>query len=384
MQIPIPRQIDDANSRINLSLIQNQHFMKYVVIKISILTVCSLILLLGTSSAQISWCDDGVNLITGLSCSNTTAPFLRVTPDARSASMGDAGITTSTDANALHFNSSKLAFAEYRFGFSANYTPLLRDFGVRSFRLFYLTNYVRLDEQQTVGVGLRYFDMGRHYSDTYQMDLDFRRREYELAVSYNRKLNEQFAAGLNLKYINSRLVGDDNPDAPIRIDAQAIAVDLSFTYKTPLTDALELTVGSAVTNLGSKMAYTYDITASNLPTNLGIGSGIKWEINDLHSFHFALDVNRLIVPSPSNGFAEKMRENRYSFGTEYRYKRFAARIGHLNEHKTQGGMKTLTYGIGFNNKFARLNLSYLHTLNWYRYPMNKTLRVSLVLDFGNA
>jgi hypothetical protein len=40
----------------------------------------------------------------------TAVPFLRIVPDARSAAMGDAGIAISADANAMHFNASKLAF----------------------------------------------------------------------------------------------------------------------------------------------------------------------------------------------------------------------------------------------------------------------------------
>ena len=56
----------------------------------------------------------------------TAVPFLKIVPDARSGAMGDVGIAISPDANALHFNASKLAFATQDVGLSVTYTPWLR------------------------------------------------------------------------------------------------------------------------------------------------------------------------------------------------------------------------------------------------------------------
>ena len=47
----------------------------------------------------------------------TAVPFLRIAPDARTSSMGDAGIAVSADASALHYNASKLVFAKNKTGF---------------------------------------------------------------------------------------------------------------------------------------------------------------------------------------------------------------------------------------------------------------------------
>src|SRR5258705_11374601 len=43
---------------------------------------------------------------------NTAVPFLRIAPDARSGAMGDAGLALSPDANAIFWNTAKLAFAK--------------------------------------------------------------------------------------------------------------------------------------------------------------------------------------------------------------------------------------------------------------------------------
>ncbi len=391
--------------------------MENVIDKVVFFTAFFSLFFFGTSSAQINWCDEnGINPATGKPCVNTIVtamPFLRIVPDARSAGMGDAGITTSADANALHFNSSKLAFAENRFGFSATYTPWLRALGVRNIYLLYLTDYVRLDDKQTIGVGFRYFNLGNIGNSS----------PYELsaALSYNRKLSQKFAAGLTMKYIYSNLaLLEDQPGMFTVYDTWAIAGDLSFTYKTPLTDVLDLTLGGVVSNLGSKVKYAdYSTIKDFLPANLGIGTGLTWEINELHSIHFALDINRLLAPTPPGGdpfgvennnsgdplipdykeqstlaaalnsfsdapggFREEMRENNYSLGAEYRYKWLAARIGHFNEHRTKGNRKYMTLGVGANYDFATVNLSYLPALSKTRNPLDNTVRVSLVLDFG--
>ncbi|MEY3195327.1 MAG: hypothetical protein RIQ78_1424, partial [Bacteroidota bacterium] len=71
-------------------------------------------------------CVDGNNPITGDRCANSVTsavPFLRIVPDARGGAMGDVGIATSADPNGMHYNPSKLAFADKNVAISATYTP---------------------------------------------------------------------------------------------------------------------------------------------------------------------------------------------------------------------------------------------------------------------
>ncbi|MCP3932782.1 MAG: PorV/PorQ family protein, partial [Bacteroidetes bacterium] len=108
-------------------------------------------------------CEDGVDPRTGERCVNTivtAVPFLRIVADARSGAMGDAGIAISADANTMHFNTSKLAFAENDLGISATYTPWLRALGLQDVYLAYLTGYKKIDNLQAIGFGLKYFSLG--------------------------------------------------------------------------------------------------------------------------------------------------------------------------------------------------------------------------------
>src|SRR6267143_408043 len=56
----------------------------------------------------------------------TAVPFLMIAPDSRAGGMGDAGVASSPDANSIHWNPSKLAFTDKKFGLSMSYTPWLR------------------------------------------------------------------------------------------------------------------------------------------------------------------------------------------------------------------------------------------------------------------
>ena len=41
----------------------------------------------------------------------TAVPFLMIAPDSRSGAMGDVGVALSPDANSMHWNPAKMAFA---------------------------------------------------------------------------------------------------------------------------------------------------------------------------------------------------------------------------------------------------------------------------------
>ena len=86
-----------------------------------------------TVLAQTATCVDGRDPVTGQKCANavtSAVAFLRINPDARGGSMGDVGIATSADANSMHYNPSKIAFAEKNMSISATYTPWMRALGL--------------------------------------------------------------------------------------------------------------------------------------------------------------------------------------------------------------------------------------------------------------
>lgn len=81
----------------------------------------------------------------------TAAPFLLISPDSRSAAMGDLGAATSADANSIHWNASKLAFIEGDGGISISAAPWLRQL-VPDIWFYYMSGYKKIDNKSTVGV----------------------------------------------------------------------------------------------------------------------------------------------------------------------------------------------------------------------------------------
>ena len=364
-------------------------------------------------------------LPTGEPCPNviaTAVPFLRIVGDARSGAMGDAGIGISPDANAVGFNDSKLAFAKDNLGISATYTPWLQALGLNDVYLAYLTGYTKLDDQQAVGLGLRYFKLGEiQFTDVNGEPIGSGNpNEFEIKASYARKLSDNFSASLGAKYIYSNLAAGQQVGG-VQINAgQSFAADLSFSYMSDVTlgdTESELLVGVAVTNIGSKITYTD--AASNqrdfIPTNLGIGAGWTFKFDDFNELTIATDFNKLLVPTPclgtdcdedgdgipewkeegpiggiftsfgdaQGGFSEELNEISTSIGLEYWYdQQFAVRAGYYTEHETKGNRKFLTVGLGLKYNIFGLNFSYLVPTTNQRNPLDNTLRFSLLFDFA--
>ena len=122
----------------------------------------------------------------------TALPFLRITPDARSAGMGDVGLATSADPNAMFHNASKLAFSSKSVGASFTYTPWLRSLGLTDVFLLNASGYNQIDELQTIGLELRYFSLGDiSFTDFNGNPLgEGRPREMSLSFAYARKLSK--------------------------------------------------------------------------------------------------------------------------------------------------------------------------------------------------
>lgn len=396
----------------------------------------------GTLNAQCIETGNGQRFqADGTPCANTiltALPFLRIIPDARFGALGDAGIAISADPNSLHFNASNLAFAERDMSISATYTPWLRALGLTDVYLAHLSGYKNIDKFQTVGGSLRFFSLGQiQYTDDQGNALQtVSPRELEFNFAYARKLTNKFATALSVKYIYSSLGSGATASGAVLRPAHGFATDLSFTYKSPIKlknkKNANLAIGLAFSNVGTKISYGQSADRDYLPANVGLGTAFEYEIDEHNSITFALDINKLMVPTPvpsvlktvnavgdtvfvgnpeydpnGNGvpeykelsvpssilssftdasFGEEIRELMYSFGMEYWYnKQFAVRIGHYNEHRTKGNRKFVTVGLGLRYNVFCLNFSYLiPTFNSQRNPLDNTLRFSIMMDFGQS
>ncbi|MEL7160126.1 MAG: type IX secretion system outer membrane channel protein PorV [Bacteroidota bacterium] len=364
--------------------------------------------------------DDGMSIINpdGSDCTNTVVsavPFLRINPDARGGAMGDAGVALSGDANSIHYNASRLAFAQEDLALGATYTPWLQALGLNDVYLAYLGGFKKLDEFQAIGASLRYFSLGDiQFTDVNGTFLAVGKpNEFEVSLAYSRKLSDRFSASLTGKYINSNLAAGQEVNGVVLEAANSFAADLGFTYRNEETsNGNAFAVGAAIQNIGAKVSYTRDTIRDFLPANFSLGTAYTFRFDAYNELTITAETNKLLVPSPCDGtdtdcdqderndqspvaaifssfgdapqgFGEELREFTWSVGAEYWYdKQFAVRAGYFSEHQTKGGRKYLTAGLGVKYNIFGLNFSYLVPTSNQRNPLDNTLRFSLLFDFG--
>ncbi len=343
-----------------------------------------------------------------------SASFLTIAPDSRAGAMGDVGVALSPDYNSMHWNPAKYAFIDSDMGVAASYTPWLRNL-VNDINLGYVSFYKKIDNVQTVAATMLYFDLGDIQFTNEAGEYNGQHSPYELSidVAYARSFSDKISGGIAFRYIRSditggALVGDMETKA-----GNAVAADISMYY---VNDDLKIndnnttwSAGINISNIGSKISYT-EIEKDFLPTNLKIGTALKYDIDDYNSLTIALDLNKYLVPTPEyelndsilfgkssdvsvaegmiqsfydapGGWEEELHEIKYNVGAEYWYaNQFAVRGGYFHEHLTKGNRKYFTVGAGLRLNVFTIDFSYLVPLK-QNNPLANTVRFTLGLDF---
>lgn len=335
----------------------------------------------------------------------TAVPFLTITPDARAAGMGDAGVATSADVNSAYWNAGKLAFIDngLGYGISGSYTPWLGKI-INDMYVFYLSGFYKIGREQAVAASMKYFDLGEiQFKGVNNEDLGrFNPREFAFDVTYSRMLTEELAIGGALRYIHSNLTGaltTGNIDAR---PGNSVAVDLGIYYTKPFVSRNStLSLGGAITNLGAKISYSDANNRDFIPTNLRLGSAYTMELGPKNNLTFALDFNKLLVPSPPRdnstallsgifgsftdapgGFQEEISEIMTSMGAEYWYdNKFAGRLGYFYEAADKGNRQYLTAGVGFRYQKFGIDIAYLVPTNQRENALAETIRFTLMMNF---
>lgn len=351
----------------------------------------------------------------------TAVPFMLIAPDSRASGMGDVGVATSPDVNSAHWNPGKMVFIKEDFGGSVSLSPWLRTL-INDMYIGYLTGYYKISKEQLISASMRYFDLGE-LQETYigaggspEEGNLFRPREYSFDLTYSRMLTNALGLGVTIKYINSNLTGGlSTSNAGFDINpGRSVAGDVGLYYNSDVILGgrnANIAGGISISNFGTKLTYTSDRESQFIPTNLRIGGAYTTELDQYNKFTFALDFNKLLVPSPPiyrldtlgnlqiaqgrdpnrtllsgifgsfgdapGGFVEEMNEIAIAAGMEYWYNDlFAVRGGYYHEHRTKGNRKYFTAGLGFRYSMTGLDFSYLVPLE-RQNPLAETLRLTL-------
>jgi hypothetical protein len=366
-----------------------------------------LTLLASVSATQVD--AQGFNLNGSKNFVTTAVPFLRISPDARSGAMGDAGIALTPDANAQYWNVGKLPFADKKFGVSLTYTPWLKDL-VPDIFLAYLAGYGKFgrDDENVISASMRYFSLGNiNYTDFVgQPTGTGNPREYAFDLGYSRRLSQYLSTGLSFRYIYSGIAQgvnytNQNYDyKPGRAVAADIGVYYTKAFEKDETHYNVFSFGAVASNLGSKISYN-STRRDFIPMNLGLGVSWTAHMDEYNAITLALDANKLLVPLldfsgadtqvnvvtgifKSFGTGNQLKQINASAGAEYWYKNTVAfRAGYFYEDKDNGDRQYVTTGIGIRYNVLQINASYLipQGRGITRNPLSNTLRFSLLFDF---
>ncbi len=375
--------------------------------KNSIVFVCLLL------SGFTIWAQDDQRVIT------TAVPFLTIAADARSAGMGDMGVATSTDAFSQQWNPAKFAFAERKMGIGLSYTPYLESI-ITDISLLNGSFYNKLNDRSAFAVSLRYFTLGEIELRQNPNDIGtvVKPNEFALDGSYSLKLSETFSMAVVGRFISSNLrFQDSNTDSQA---ASTFAVDVAGYYRSR-----EIAYNSFdgrwrggfnFSNIGGKIQYDEGGQENFLPSNLRVGGGFDFILDQDNVIGITTEFSKLLVPTPQDfdndgdidaddneiyqnesglsgilgsfgdapdGFSEELQEVTWSIGAEYTYQdSFMLRTGYFNENENKGARKFFTLGAGFKFKSAQIDLSYLFSTSQVRNPLENTLRFGLTFNLG--
>ncbi len=343
----------------------------------------------------------------------SAVPFLRINADARSGGMGETGIATEPDANSSFKNLAKTPFNTGNSGIGLTYSPWLKKLGVDQMYLATLSAFTKLDDNQAISGSLRYFRLGDiEFTDNMGNKFgSYQPKEFSVDAGYSRKLSQQMSIAIALRYINSNLAGGASMQGVTYKAGSAVAGDISLFYKGTDETGAGWNFGAAITNLGSKIGYTTDATQKDfIPANIGIGATYTKVFDEDNKITFALDIDKLMVPTPPamgdsmglvnyrskpvveswlssfgdapGGFSEEMREFQFGGGLEYSYQdQFSARAGYFHEDKTKGSRQYFTLGVGLNYEMLGVNFAYIVPTGTgvNQNPLSNTMRFSLVV-----
>ena len=349
----------------------------------------------------------------------TGVPFLLISPDARSAGMGELGVATSPDVFSQQWNPSKYVFSEKGKEIGLSYTPYLSKL-VNDIFLANITYFLKKNDRSAWGFSLKYFSLGDiQFNDLIgntivQQGIE-RPNELTLDVSYGLKLNQSFSMAVAARYIRSDLKlssdADPTPASSIGIDISGFYIGKTFKVNKKVA---RFRHGFNISNIGPRLKYDEGGQKNFIPTNIKIGSSMDLTMDEVSVLSFNLELNKLLVPSPvatykdgafvgyqqpdvsfikgifesfadaPGGLSEELKEITWAFGLEYEFqKSFALRTGYFNESLEKGSRRFLTLGAGFSIDFARIDISYLFSTSKIRNPLENTLRFSITLPLSN-
>lgn len=312
----------------------------------------------------------------------TAFPSLKISTSIRGLSMGDCGVAAATENDQLYYNAAKTAFMQNYHQVSIGYTPWLAAIADDA-RFLHISYVTSTSNSSAFGMALSYLRLGNVQTrdNNGALIAQYNSNEFNLLTSYALQLSNNSSLGIGLRFLSNQpgQVYDPVNYTTIPKHVFSASADISYYQKIDIDEAKKMEFGAAITNLGPKISIDGSGEKTFLPTNLGIGiSYTQANAENTNQFTFALDANKLLVPTPPvydangnitagkdpnrsvlnalfssfydapGGLKEEFREIRINTGAEFAFeKSFFLRAGISLENQTKGNRKYVGFGAGY-------------------------------------
>lgn len=347
-------------------------------------------------------------------------PFLQASPDVRGSGMGNAGVATSNSAFGGFWNIAKAPLSTKKMQVGISNAPW----------------YAQTRSGQSIKSLYGHFNFGNGNAILFSANnlplgniviIDslgitqgtVKLTEYAYQLGYARKLGEKSSMGIGFSSVGTRSSND------FRESEQLLAGYVGLFSSRSISSNTELSFGVSINNMGARVIgeRTQLKKRNYLPTNLRIGGALQKDLNETNSLTFALDLSKLLVPTPPiyerarctgailtglngqplilsghdpdqqpdgissindapGGFQEEIQEVSINTGLEYIYReKLLARLGYAYQHKEKGNNRYFTMGAGYKTKLIALDVAYLNS-GVSAHPQDETIQIGLSVTLG--
>ncbi|MCD8166862.1 MAG: PorV/PorQ family protein [Bacteroides sp.] len=273
------------------------------------------------------------------------ANFLTITPDARSAAMGGAGIALPGSNNAIYHNAATaISDNTPKAGATYTFTPWMRNHE-SGHSLHTLGGLYKIDRKNAIVGGFRYYN---YPNVDIVGEKSIHPKELAIEAGYARQLFTGLSLSATLRYIYSDMGNLAGASA-----ASAVAFDLGGFYQQNISgvQGANWSVGFQLSNFGSKIKYLD--TKEDLPFVGKIGGSIDFPFNPMHRVILVTDIGYRFAPSD-------VSVCQIGAGAEYRvFHHFALRGGYHYGDKEKGDARYATAGAGINCHGINLDFAWL-------------------------
>ena len=261
----------------------------------------------------------------------STYQFLNLDMSARAASLAGSFVANNDDPDVIFYNPAGLELLDKN-PVSFSFVKHLLDINLAS--LSYSTVINNLGR---FGGAIQYINYGTFtgFDEFGNKTGDYGAGEFALTLGYANLLDNNFAYGINVKLIYSKLADRSS-------SAAAFDVGLHYSIPSNLTD-----IGFSILNVGTQMSSYYS-TKENLPLDIVLGISKKMEHVPLR---LSLDFHNLNEQQDS--FFQKFKA--FSLGAEfYLSKVLELRFGYNNQMRNDltigqtAGLAGFDIGLGVN------------------------------------